>query len=81
MTKNKRYQLNFKLADGSTKIIECSIPIDGVNNLILENGTKVLDGNIELSDHFSVDYSDKSSNADHKVKLNPVPADYVNCTG
>ena len=81
MVKNKRYKLNFTLADGSTKSVECDIPVsEGVSSLILD-GNKTLSGNIELSDHFATDYSNKSINADNKIKLNPIPADYINCTG
>lgn len=79
---NKKYKLNFTLADGSTKSVECDIPFpECVTSLILNGGNKTLSGNIELDDHFAVDYGDKSANADNKVKLNPIPADYVNCTG
>ena len=80
-TTNKKYKLNFTLADGSTKSVECDIPVsEGVTSLIL-NGNKTLFGNIELDNHFAVDYGDKSANADNKIKLNSIPADYVDCTG
>lgn len=82
MATTKRYKLNFTLADGSTKTVECDIPVsECITSLILDDGNKTLLGNIELDDHFTVDYGDKSANADNKVKLNPIPADYVNCTG
>lgn len=45
---NKKYKLNFTLADGSTKSVECDIPISGVTGITI--GTNTLDGEVKFKD-------------------------------
>ena len=51
MATTKRYKLNFTLADGSTKSVECDIPLGGVTGLALDDGT-YKNGDITLSQCF-----------------------------
>lgn len=52
MANTKRYRLNFTLADGSTKSVECDIPIpEGVTSLAFDDGT-YKNGDITLSPCF-----------------------------
>lgn len=50
-TTNKKYRLNFTLADGSTKSVECDIPLGGVTGLAFDDGT-YKNGDVTLSPCF-----------------------------
>lgn len=59
MAKTKRYKLNFTLADGSTKSVECDIPIpDCVTGITI--GADTLDGEVRLK---NTDFAYNSRNS------------------
>lgn len=55
MATTKRYKLNFTLADGSTKSVECDIPIAGVAGLNIYDTKEYLNGDITLRHGFTND--------------------------
>lgn len=55
MATTKRYKLNFTLADGSTKSVECDIPLGGVTGLDIDNTEEYLNGDIVLRHGFTND--------------------------
>lgn len=59
MAKTKRYKLNFTLADGSTKSVECDIPVpECVTGITI--GTETLDGEVRLK-NTDFAYNDRNS--------------------
>lgn len=56
MATTKRYKLNFTLADGSTKSVECDIPVpESVTGLDISNTAEYLNGDIVLRHGFTND--------------------------
>ena len=58
-TTNKKYRLNFTLADGSTKSVECDIPVpECVTGITI--GTETLNGEVRLK-NTDFAYNDRNS--------------------
>ena len=54
MATTKRYKLNFTLADGSTKSVECDIPIpEGVTSLFINATGNDLKGQVSFGQGFT----------------------------
>lgn len=86
MTKTKRYKLNFTLADGSTKSIECDIPIENVTSLIVTSPTNttatILTDDIKLGTGFHYNPSDEYGNfSSPNASAICFKADEALCTG
>ena len=60
MATTKRYKLNFTLADGSTKSVECDIPVsEGVTSLFINATGDDLQGQVSLGQGFTYNKSNK----------------------
>lgn len=78
---NKKYKLNFTLADGSTKSVECDIPVsECVTNLFINATGDDLQGQVNLGQGFTYNKSDKLVKVDSSTIPCNVKEEWFNPT-